>query len=258
MSDHAALRVFDGLHLRATLHGAGRQGLFVTFDHWRKDRAGFPAMSPVRAAMAMGFASLVVTSSANDWFLNPDLGALRRALQQVAARYPVVRATGFSMGGYGALLFSRDLGLDHVTLYAPQVAIRQDVAPFELRWRKEAALIDAAEDRLVDQIKPDLRGVILFDPCYTPAERRHARAIQALAPGLVLVPLPFSGHPPMGVIMQAGYFSTLQRASIAGTLQAGDLRTLHRAQREKSQPYIDGLLAMLRRRGAPGAELSRR
>jgi hypothetical protein len=39
--------VFDGACLRAICHGSGTAGIAVTFDHWRKDRAGFPDMMPV-------------------------------------------------------------------------------------------------------------------------------------------------------------------------------------------------------------------
>jgi hypothetical protein len=256
--------IFDGAHLRATLARPEHRprlrakGLFVSFDHWRKDRTGFPVMPPVATALAMGYASLAVTSAANDWFLNPDLFALRDVLAQLAAGYLVVHASGFSMGGYGALLFSQALRLDYVAMFAPQVSIRTEVAPFERRWRAEAGVLDpglaAAADRLVAQARGGLRGVIVYDPYYAPAEALHAKAIQAIAPGIALAPMPFSRHPPTAVIMAARRFSEVQRAMIDGTLTAAAMRRLHRAERENCPDYINGMLAAIRARGGARAE----
>jgi hypothetical protein len=256
--------IFDGAHLRATIARPGPEhgprfrphGLFVSFDHWRKDRAGFPTMAPGATPVSMGYASLTIASAANDWFLNPDLDPLRAVLAQLASGYRVVRASGFSMGGYGALLFSRALRIDYVALFAPQVSIRSQVVPFERRWRAEAAAIDtplaAAADRLVSVARPDLRGVIIYDPFYAAAERQHAHAIQAIAPGLGLAPMPFSRHPPTAVITAAKRYSEVQRAMIEGTLCAADLRRLHREERENCPDYLDGMLAALKSRGKAG------
>jgi hypothetical protein len=257
MSDVHEQMIFDGQHLRAVLVDPGTtpRGLYVSFDHWRKNRAGFPLMTPVATATKMGYASLAISTAANDWFLNPDLAALRGVLAPLAARYPVVRASGFSMGGYGALLFSQALRLDNVTLFAPQVSIRAEIAPFERRWRRESRKIDAAMDRLADVARRDLRGIILFDPFYGPAERQHARIIQSICPQLTLAAMPFSRHPPTAVIMAARRLNDIQRATIAGTLTAGDLRRLHRAARENCDSYVSGMLAALKARGDAGAAL---
>ncbi len=258
MADRAAQTIFDGAHLRAVLTRPdaklGRpHGLFVSFDHWRKDRVGFPAMVPVATALTMGYASLAIMTAANDWFLNPDLDPLRDVLAQLSAGYRVVRASGFSMGGYGALLCSAALRLDHVTLFAPQVSIRAQIVPFEHRWRTEAAQIASPLTTLQDQlgtvVPPGLRGVMVFDPFYAPAERLHARAIQAIAPGIARVPMPFSGHPPTAVIMAAKAFSGVQRKMIDGTLCATDLRHLHRTERENCPAYLDAMVAVLKARG---------
>jgi hypothetical protein len=250
MADARDQKVFDGAFLRAELAGPGPNGLFVTFDHWRKERLGFAETPPGKSALAMGFASLRIATAANDWFLNAELDPLREVLAKIAPQFPVVRAMGFSMGGYAALLFSRALKLDHVTLFGPQVAIHADVVPFERRWRREAAQVDPALDDLASTIKPDLRGVAIFDPTYSHSERLHARAIQALAPGIAPAPMPFSGHPPTAVMMAARSFHLVQKAAIAGTLTAKDMRDLHRKGREGCDKYLNGILRFMRKRGA--------
>lgn len=243
-------RVFDGAYLRADLHGNGTEGLFVSFDHFRPDRAGFPLMPPVQAALDQGYASLVISTAANDWFLNPDLPHLRAAVARVAARFCVVRAIGFSMGGYGALLLSKTLRLSFATLWAPQVSIRSRIAPFETRFRPDARRIDAVADQLRLNLCPNLRGALLCDPFAHPAERKHARAIQAFAPALDIVALPFSGHPPTHVVMCGDGYPGLLQAAITGTLAPGLVRGSHVAHRWQSEPYLRGLLAAMNARDA--------
>jgi hypothetical protein len=247
--------VFDGVCLRAVCHGDGRRGIIVTFDHWRKDRAGFPDMGPVQRVLDMGYRSLVISSAANDWFLNAETKALRRALRAFVAPGTVVRGFGFSMGGYGALLFSRPLRLRSVMLFGAQASIRAEVVPFETRWRQEARGIPPELDRLADVVRPGLRGVVLFDPRKLHEETLQARAVQAVAPLLQLAALPFSGHPPTAMIMAGKAYGGLMARGIAGVVTAADLRALHRAHREATPDYLDGVLGYLRRRGTAGADL---
>jgi hypothetical protein len=253
--DAAMQVVFDGACLRAQCHGAGTAGVIVTFDHWRKDRAGFPVMGPVQRVLDMGYRSLVVSTAANDWYLNGETMALQAALAAFVPRGAVVRAFGFSMGGYGALLFSRALQLQSVVLFGAQASIRRDVVPFETRWQREAVLLDGTLDCLADVVKPDLRGVVLFDPRKLREETLQARAVQAVAPLLQLAALPFSGHPPTAVIMAGKAYGGLMARGIAGVVTAADMRALHRAHREAAPDYLDGVLAFLRRRGTAGADL---
>jgi hypothetical protein len=243
-------RVFDGAHLRADLYGNGREGLFVSFDHYRPERRGFPRMAPVQTALDAGFASLVISTAANDWFLNADLPALRAALAPLADDYPVTRAIGFSMGGYGALLLSDTLRFDFATLWAPQVSIRARLAPYETRFRRETHLINGVADQLRLHVPPGLRGVILCDPFAHAAERKHARAIQAFAPNLQMAPLPFSGHPPTHVVMRGGNYRSLLTAAIAGTITAKMVRGVHVKERWGCEAYLRGLQAAFHARDA--------
>jgi hypothetical protein len=241
--------VFDGACLRAVCHGQGDRGIIVTFDHWRGDRAGFPDMRPVQRVLDMGYRSLVISSAANDWFLNAETKELRRALRAFVVQGTVVRAFGFSMGGYGALLFSRALRLRSVVLFGAQASIRREVVPFETRWQREAERLPGALDRLADLVRPGLRGVVLFDPRKHREETLQARALQAMAPGLRPVALPFSGHPPTAMLMAGKAYGGLITQGIRGVVTAADIRALHRAHREVTPDYLDGVMSYLRRRG---------
>lgn len=249
-------RVFDGVHLRADLYGNGPNGLFVSFDHYRPDRRGFPCMAPVQTALDLGYASLVISTAANDWFLNADLPALRAALAPMAQDYAVTRAIGFSMGGYGALLLSDSLRLSFATLWAPQVSIRLRVAPFETRFRRDARRLNGMADQLPLHVPRELQGVILHDPFAHPAERRHAHAIQAIAPALQVAPLPFSGHPPTHVVMAGGQYNRLLAAAVTGTITARMVRAVHVQERWGCERYLRGLHAAFAARDARGFALT--
>jgi hypothetical protein len=203
----------------------------------------------------MGYRSLVISSAANDWFVNTDTRALRQALADFVPQGAVVRAFGFSMGGYGALLFSAALRLQSVVLFAPQVSIRSEIVPFETRWRREAAVMDGDLDRLGAVVKRELRGVLLFDPRYLRAETLQARAVQAIVPGLQLAALPFSGHPPTAMLMAGKAYGGLMARGIAGQVTAAEIRALHRQHRETTPAYLDAVLAFLKQRGRAGADL---
>jgi hypothetical protein len=247
--------VFHGDCLRAVCYGAGARGIIVTFDHWRKQRTGFPELGPVQRAIDMGYRSLVIASGANDWFINVETAALQAALRAFVPWGTVVRAFGFSMGGYGALLFSAALRVQSVVLFAPQVSIRAAVVPFETRWRAEAARMDARQDRLADLVKRDVRGVVLYDPRYTAAEVLQARAVQEIVPGVQLAAVPFSGHPPTAMLMAGKAYGGLMKQGISGVVTAGDVRQLHRKHREVTPAYLEGVLGYLRGRGVTGADL---
>jgi hypothetical protein len=248
-------RIFDGAHLRADLYGRGEKGLFVTFDNWRIKRAGFPDLGPIQTALDMGFANLMISTAANDWFINAELDDLRQTLASCAAGYPVVRAMGFSMGGFAALNLSAALNIDYAVLFAPQRAVQSETVPFERRWRADAAQITVADD-LPRHLNPALRGVLICDPFHSPAERQHLRAIQALAPAMAIAPLPFSGHPPMAVITAGRAYRQVLAATIAGALVANDLRDLHRSHREDCPAYLDKMLAVMRRRGRLDSDMA--
>jgi hypothetical protein len=250
------IRVFDGAHLRADLYGSGRDRLFVSFDHYRPDRAGFPPTAPVQTALDQGFANLVLSSAANDWFLNDDLPALRAALAAIVPDFSEVRAIGFSMGGYGALLLSDTLRLDFATLWAPQVSIRPRMAPFETRFRREAQAVNGMLDQLHVHVPAGLKGVILCDPFAHPAERKHARAVQALAPAVQIAPLPFSGHPPTHVMMRGGHYREILAAAVTGELTARMIRKVHVRERWACEAYLRGLDAAFRARDARGFALT--
>jgi hypothetical protein len=227
-------RVFDGDLLQARLWLPDRPttALYVTFRQWMPDPGRFEDRGRVQRALTAGLAHLHIQSRWNDWFLNAETPNLAAALAATRARFLTARALGFSMGGYGALRFSKALRLNQVLLVSPQVSL---LLPEEDRY-PEAATFDPMAGDLATHARKDLTGVVAFDPFYR-LDALHARQIQALLPGIVPAKLPFGGHPGTAALGHVGGFRALQRLSLSSRLRAADVVALHRDLRPGSMRY---------------------
>lgn len=230
--------VFQGDHLRATWFPGTRPQLMVTFDYRRTGRSGFSAANHSSGYARQGFGQLSIQTRVNDWFINPDTGALEQAVGAIAARYDRVHALGYSMGGYGALRLARALRLDKAVLVSPQATIAPEVVPFDLRYRAEGLHFDAALGDLAPRAVPDLAGFLVIDPFVT-ADRRHAAMILALFPRLRLLRLNFGGHPAIRVLRSCNKAWLVQReAALADPKSRGEaIVRAHRAGRRGSAGY---------------------
>jgi len=244
--------VFSGAYARAICVNPGAKRLLVTLDNWRRHRNGFPDRRVSRTAEQAGFAQIWVQSSRNDWYLSPELPALRTALDEFCGQFRAVHGIGYSMGGYGALLLSRALHLHKAVLISPQFSIFPARASYESRYRVFAAALDPALDTLAQDISPALQGVILFDPGPATNDRLHAREIAALAPGLKPLALPFSGHPASQIISSGGLIGKVMQMAISGKISAARARAIQHAARKTSGVYQTALQDYLDRRALRG------
>lgn len=237
--------LFDGAHLRATLFrpaGVPNGGLFVTFGHFRDDRGGFEPARPVAHALRGGWASLRLQSRRNDWFINPDTGALADRLARLASGFDRRVALGFSMGGYAAMRFSGALALDLAVLVSPQFSIDPGRVPFDPRYRAEAAGFDPGLGDLDAHGPADLDGLVLFDP-FQDLDRKHAAMIAARFPGLLSCRLGFAGHPATRVLREAGLFGPFRALLLDWRATRAGVTGLHRKARARSRAYWQALAA---------------
>ena len=240
--------VFDGARLRATLFNGDAPRLFVSLRQRIDADGAFDSAQPVRAFTGHGFAHLHLQSRLNDWFVNDETGALEEALARLSARYEDARGIGFSMGGYGLLRFARALRLGTAVLVSPQVSIHPDVVPWDRRYRRHAAGFDPVLGDLAQHGSPAIEGVVLFDP-FRPLDRRNARMICDLHPGLRPARLACGGHPATRVIGQAGAFGRLQTMLREGGITSAEVTGLHRGLRRESPLYWRHLSEIAARRG---------
>lgn len=240
--------LFDGASLRVIGCSVDRPQLFVTFDHWRRKRASFPDYAPSKTALNNGYGHIYIQTAENDWFLNQDTDQLRAFLTQLC-RDKESCSIGFSMGGYGALLFANALQLRRVLLLSPQYSIMPGKAPYETAYRDEAASLDPALDQL-EPLKDGrrLQGIIAYDPRLAPQDRLHADHIRALHPDLQPVALPFGGHTALKHMEGTGVTHEIMRAFVEDDLSVGAIRGVHGLIGRSSTRYKKRLDTYLERR----------
>ncbi len=243
--------VFDGDRLRAVLIRGRSDRTIATFDYRRGGREGFSADTHSTGFARQGFSQIAIKTRANDWFVNKETPALEEALARLALGR--VQALGFSMGGYGALRFARALRLRQAVIVSPQVS---PAAPWDGRYRAEAAGWDGRLGDLAARAVPGLAGLLVLDP-FVPEDQRHAEAIRALFPGLRLVRLGFGGHPAIRTLRGAGGMRVVQEEAGTRSAKGEPIRSAHRAARRGSRGWWLRLAARAEGRHPALAALAR-
>ncbi len=241
--------VLETDHIRITCYNPHHARLVVSFDHWRKNRNGFPDPQPSGFFAAHNTAFLTIHSSRNDWFLSPDLPAIHTALHAFTQPYDHINTIGFSMGGYGALLFSRALRTHRVVLVSPQSSIFPEAVPFETRYLAEAAQLDQSLETLRHKPRRGLGGALIYDPDRK-IDARHAAILAGLFPKITLIPLPFGGHPAMQTIAQAKLYREVQLELLRNNIRPRHFLKLHKTARKTAPTYAKGLQRYLDTRAA--------
>ena len=230
--------IFAGNHMRALCFNPGGRNLRVRLNHRRKGDAGFDTPEPQTGAIKAGYANIWLQTAENDYYLNPDLPGMRRALFAFCARFDQVSAVGFSMGGFGAVLLSKALHLTQAVLISPQRLGFSKVAPFISDDATECSAFSTGDAAELDGVSPNLRGIVLFDPFAGKGrDRTYARHLGRVVPGLRLVALPGGGHPATVMLGEAKKFGAFQRATFVPDIQLADLRAVHRSARAGSERY---------------------
>ncbi len=228
--------IFDGHHLRATLQSGNSGLLVVTFDYRMDGKDTFTPAEHSTTFARQGHAQLSIKTRRNDWFINPETAALDAALRVFARDYGKVHMLGYSMGGYGALRFAQALGATSLVAISPQVSIHPAQAPWERRYKDEAAGFDPVTGDLAAHPAPALRGLVLLDP-FVRMDRAHGQRICALFPGLRQVRLAFGGHPASQVLRGAGKRWVIDRAAVQPDPRPGLILRTHREGRRQAPGY---------------------
>jgi hypothetical protein len=230
--------LFDGRHLRATVYRPARtvSSLIVTFRQRIPNPGHFDDHVPARQFLKAGWTQLHIQSRFNDWYINGETQQLCNALEAFVGEFQHVAGIGFSMGGYGCLRFSAALGMAEAVVVSPQVSIHRDVVPFDTRYRASAVEFDYDLGSLARHARPDLRGVLLFDP-FRSLDRRNVELIRAILPGFSLCRFGFGGHPATGVLRQTVKFGAVQQLVLKRNLVPAAFLALHRQNRAASPAW---------------------
>lgn len=215
----------------------GGQTLSVSFEHGRDAPAdGFEPATCPRYAARLGIDALMVQTARRDWFISPQSDALSDALRRITAGWPEVVTTGFSMGGYAALLYSADCHARRVMAVSPQYCIDPAIAPYDPARRRK--FIAIGQPMPCPETRGDraISGVLLYDPSIRP-DRIHAARITLAFPNLTPLALPYGGHPATSVIGAAGGIGQIAEMIAKDRLDISHIRALHRRNRRQADSY---------------------
>lgn len=210
--------------------------LLVSFEHGRNNMAGFEPPRCPNYATRLGMAVMVVQTARRDWYISPHTPALADALDRLTQPYADVTMTGFSMGGYAALLMSRAGRARRIMAVSPQFSIDPQIASFDPTRHEKFAKIGQSMPQPQEWGNPSVHGVLLYDPTIR-ADRSHAQLISQHFPNLSLIALPFGGHPATGAIADGGKVGKLSILAAEDQPDLQAIRNLHRLSRLKSGKY---------------------
>lgn len=216
--------------------GDGRR-LTVSFEHGRDAPVdGFERTSCPNYAKRLGIDAMMVQTARRDWFISPRSPDLSAALRRITSNWPEVVATGFSMGGYAALLYSADCHARRVMAVSPQYCIDPAIAPYDPGRRHKFTAIGQPMPCPEAQGDRTISGLVLYDPMIRP-DRLHAGMIARAFPNLALLALPYGGHPATGVIGAVGGIGKIAEMIVENRLDVARVRDLHRKSRQQAGSY---------------------
>lgn len=235
---HLPQTLHDDSHHRLTLFAApgGSRRAVICFEAGRDIMDGFVPTACPGFAVRAGIDAIMVQSARRDWFLSKGSDHLAKALSAATAAYDEVTATGFSMGGYGALLYSRAARVSRALLVSPQYSIDPRIAPYDPDRHDKFRRIGQDMPRPEEWGDTDLRGVLIYDPSIS-ADREHAARITHVFPRLRLLALPYGGHPATSVLGEKGQVGKVSIMLVEGRLRLKEIRRRHRMARRESPRY---------------------
>lgn len=204
------------------------QTLFITFSNFRRtpslqdDGFGQDFLSKT------GIAAIHVICAGNTWFQSPEVLQLAQAVLPARRHFAKAVGYGSSMGGFGAMMFSKLLNLDATLTISPQYSIQPHKVEGDSRWAHIARQLDFVFDDMDAGLSKTANHTLFYDPCT--ADDIHARLYEKK--GVTSFALPYSGHSSAGYLQQVGVLSKL--VTKAANDPTGEFDALHQMALERS------------------------
>jgi hypothetical protein len=222
------------LEVRRVASGDGRHQV-VTFDSYHDprgvDRPGFGEAF----FQTEGITAIHVMSHGNDWFQYPEMKSLLPLIRQACASAERLLSYGSSMGGYAALRFAGEIGAHAALALSPQFSLDPRKVPFETRWGPDRRRIRFLRS-LDGAIMPGPRRILAYDSALV-ADRRHAMLLAAEA-DMILLPLPYAGHPVGGFLNDTRLLRPLVLTALDGSFDAVRFRRAAHDRRTRSAHWL--------------------
>jgi hypothetical protein len=217
----------------------------ISFEYWKPAPTLEGEFSGEGFFRHRGLNAIGIMAAENDWFQDDEI---LDVLAAIKAATPGFRLIGYggSMGGFAVINFAQDLGLACLVAVIPQFSIDQARAPYETRWRAEAARIAFRHDKIA-AIAKLTAGWMVFDPWCV--DGLHARDIQRHH-ALSEVAVPFGGHAQMLMLQQADVYTDMFTDMLEERFDPAAFRRRWRTARRGSAAFWLGVAQALSKRGA--------
>lgn len=229
--------VFEDDNVRVIYRKGRSDRLLITFADLvtQLDGTRFFADVPVEK---LDLAAVGFVAKAGNWFPASSIAAAAEALKPLLASFAGITIYGGSMGGYGAIKYSRLLGADLVIALCPQ-------------WSLDASECDGFNPRWQSYYRPFMAGmgiraqdvggrIFLLADMGHALDRSHAGQIQRAAPDLHIVNTPSTGHHVTTVMAGTANLSHLMAACLAQDV--GAIRPLVRTSRRYHRYRLETLV----------------
>lgn len=214
--------------------------LLITFNGMGSKADG-KTFSGADLARKLGMPALGIMTRESNWFPEPDMQALLPSIQAYLDRHPKRISYGFSMGGYGAIKYSRMLGVDAVVAMSPQVSIDPDFVPWDRRYQTNVRDFHQGERIRSTDIGGD---VYLIADLLEGHDKRHVEIVSAMCTPHV-VNAAGVGHFTYEIFLSTEAMGQLFKLVIAGDRDG--VRRLVR-QRRRTLPDMGSRLWTIRSR----------
>ena len=238
-------QVFEDQNIRVETCLNEGDTVVVAFNSYSGDdtdgtRFGYPFLP------RNGFSSIHVTARQSHWWQVADQRSFLDAILPLIAPYRRRISYGSSMGGYGALLYARDLGVTGVVSVVPQTIISDPAFKMKGVWRLAINRVTITKDDIAETIGdvPDVR--LLYDP-WRDIDRAFADYVARFTPVTHYL-FPFVGHKVPNFLADIGIITPTMNGILRGTLAPQEVRAAMRPVRRNSGFYVANMEKRCRER----------
>lgn len=185
----------------------------------------------------------------NEWWQTPSIFKAIQAVQDygIRARYKDICTYGLSMGGYGALMFSKKLQVDRVVAIAPQYSIDSQVVPFETRWQDDRSRVQFQYDDMAEGLIKQGQVVVFYDRFFE-FDHLHVEMIEKHRPVDRFL-VNFSTHTVARSLNDMGILSRVMERVLTNQMSKREFVEVIRRARKKSPLTLHNMADALKKGG---------
>ena len=230
--------------------------LMVSFGYAKAEKERNNIYFGVRFFKKHSIDYIAIDAKVNNWWQTREIFELIEKISRLdlLAGYRNIVCYGSSMGGYGALLFSKLFRANSVIAFSPQYSIDPLKVPFENRF-PEANKLNYFFDDISTFCSSDASKYVFCDPY--DIDGAHANIISCLS-NVSVVKIPFSGHTVTHFLSEIGELESVVFELVENRFSVLSFRKMVRSNRRKSSKYWFNLAAALykRNRNSPSLAIS--